>query len=92
METLTASRKYEKSADEIRNKESNTEMIERIEIKDTPFTAVRVENQWFLSMGKYRITEPTEDKEECMKEAENTTWNRIMQVVQIMVEYNLNKQ
>lgn len=64
----------------------NSELVERIEVKDTPFTIVKVNGEFFGTMGKYRITEPVEDLEECKKSLEGFNWNRVMQVVMLLVE------
>lgn len=62
------------------------ELVEHRKIEDTPFTAVRVNEDWFLTMGKYRLTEKLKTVEECQEEAKDASWMRIMQIVQIMIE------
>lgn len=75
-----------KNTDQELSKESNSnELVERIPITDTPFTAIRLDNKWFLTMGKYRISEPVDSFEQIQMEAENTTWDRIMQVILIVI-------
>ena len=32
------------------------ELFKQIQIEDTPFTAVKLQEKWFLTMGKYRLT------------------------------------
>lgn len=64
------------------------ELVEQIAIEDTPFTAVRLEDKWFLTLGKYRLTEPMKTKYEVMESAKDASWGRIMQVIQIMIEQN----
>ena len=74
-------------------KYSNEQLVEMEGIPDTPFTAVKVDNKWFLTMGKYRLTEPLQSLEECEKGAFDTSWFRIMQIIGIMMEeYEVNKQ
>lgn len=60
--------------------------VERKEIENSPFTAIRIGDECFGSMGKYRITEVYESIEEVEKELEVITWNRIVQVVILMIE------
>lgn len=61
------------------------ELIKRVEIEGTPFTAILVEEKWFLAAGKYRLTEPLKSLEECKKESK-PTWPRIMQMIYIVNE------
>ncbi len=64
----------------------NTELIERKELKDTPFVMVGTEQGWFGAIGKHRITELKETEKEVKKELEEVTWNRIVQVILIVTE------
>ena len=67
-------------------KNSGSEIIQKEEIKDTPFTIITVENKSFGTMGDYRITEPKKTVKEVKEELEKITWNRILQVVMILDE------
>jgi hypothetical protein len=79
------------NANQTTNSESSSELVERVEIKETPFTAVRADAKWFLTMGKYRLTEPLDTLEECEIAAFETSWSRIMQIMAIMIEeYKVN--
>lgn len=60
-------------------------------IEDSPFTAVKVMDKWFLSLGKYRLTGMLDSEEEVKDEAFNTSWDRLLSVMQIMITENLNK-
>lgn len=62
-----------------------TELIEIKEIEDTPFTAVRHEKDWFLMMGKYRLTEALTSEEECKEASKDASWWRIMSLMQVMI-------
>ncbi len=68
--------------------DSTSEMLVREEIKDSPFTLISMkeENKHFGVMGMHRITEYRESKEEVVKELEEFTWNRVIQVVMLLVE------
>lgn len=79
------------TAEQPDNNNSSNELVERLPIKDTPFTAIRLDKDWFLTMGKYRLTEPVHTFEEIEEIAYNPTWDRIMQIMQIMIEENKNK-
>lgn len=62
------------------------ELITRDEIKDSPFHVIGTEQGFFGSVGKYRITEPKKTKKEVEKELSEITWNRIVQVMLILLE------
>lgn len=68
------------------DKQNSSETIERENIENTPFTLIKVEEKWFGAMGKYRITEPSASKKEIETELKKVTWNRIVQVIQILIE------
>lgn len=62
-------------------------LVEQVEIEGTPFKAIRYNEQWFLALGKYRLTnEPLKTLEDVKEEAKDASWHRIMQVVGIMIE------
>lgn len=67
---------------------SSTELVEQIAVPNTPFTLNRIDQIWFVSMGKYRISEPLKTKDEAAENAESTDWFRILQVIKIMIEEN----
>lgn len=73
---------------------NSSEMLEQKTIEGTPFTAVRFGNNWFLAMGKYRLTAEGEcnSYEECEHESENASWWRIMQIINIMIQENKTEQ
>ena len=69
------------------NKEnSNSELIERTEIENSPFTIIKTKGMYFGVMGQYRLTEPNDNKETIEKELKELTWNRIIQVTLLLIE------
>lgn len=62
------------------------QLTEYEQVKGTPFTAVKDNGKWYVLMGKYRLTESFETKTEAVKDAEEITYFRIMQVFQIMMQ------
>lgn len=66
-------------------KSNSDQLLEKIEIENTPFTAIKVEDKWFLMMGKYRLTEAL-TKDEVLAASLDESWFRIMQVIKIMIE------
>lgn len=68
----------------IDKQDSNYELITRTDVEDSPFVIIGKDNEYFGVMGKYRITEPEETKEEVLKKLQKITWNRIIQVIMIL--------
>jgi len=71
---------------------NSNQLVERIPIEDTPFTAIKCDNQWFLTMGKYRLTEPMPSLDEVTQDAQRADWTRVMQIIQIMIDENEAKR
>lgn len=63
-------------------------IIERFPQEGTPFDIIKLDNKYMLYLGKYRLTEPLETYEEARKEVKDTSWIRIMQIIQAMIEEN----
>lgn len=61
-------------------------LIERTEVKDSPFIIVSTEEGHFGSMGKWRITEVMDTVQGVKKDLEKITWNRLVQVVLLLIE------
>lgn len=76
---------YQKKPD---NSSSGEQLVEQHPIKNTPFTALKYDGKWYLTMGKYRLTKELQTKEKCIYESKNASWNRLMQVIQIMIDNN----
>lgn len=66
--------------------EQNHKLIEQIEVENTPFRVIRIDDKWFVSMGKYRLTHPLKTKDEAMVSALDESWWRIIQVQNIQIE------
>ena len=50
------------------------QLLEQHKVDDTPFTLVKYNDKWFLTMGKYRLTEPTPTREETESQVHDVTW------------------
>lgn len=77
--------------------ENPDKLIDYITTDNSPFTiaVVQRENEkakdYYLMMGKYRIfPNPFMDLETAKQEAESITWDKIMQIIAIMVRSFLN--
>lgn len=76
-----------KSDEELLTKhEDSKQIVERIEIENTPFTAIKTGEEWHLTLGRYRLTQALKTKDEALAEGLNESWWRIMQIIQIMID------
>lgn len=68
------------------SKDSNSkQLVEIEEVKGTPFAKVKEGKYWALVLGNYKLTPPMK-KEDIEEEAKRMDWNRIMQVMHVMIE------
>lgn len=77
------------SAEEQNNSPSSEQLTEFIPIQDTPFTAVRIEDKYFLVMGKYRLTDAFKTFEEIEQDTTIITWNRLVQVMALIARHEI---
>ena len=66
----------------------NEELINFTEVENTPFTVISKEEQHIVMLGKYRVSETFESKDEAIKDANSITWNRITQLITVMLRLN----
>lgn len=64
--------------------QKNEQIVEYKQLKGTPFTLVRQNEDYFLVMGDNRLTEPTKTEEETMEKLESEKWMIIFTVVAIV--------
>ena len=67
------------------DKPKSEELVRRTEVKNSPFTIIEIDGKCFGTMGTYRVTEEG-TFEDVKKELESITWNRIVQVMLILLE------
>lgn len=66
---------------------SNNELIKMHEVENTPFTLIETEEGIHVMLGKYRLTaEPFTDANSAYQDAKRTDWERMMQVMGVMIE------
>ena len=63
-ETETTSKQQQELSD---TTDKNSYLVEFVEIKGTPFTAVKENENWFVIMGKYKLRETFENKESAIE-------------------------
>jgi len=77
----------------LNNTESNTaeisnlneELVQVTPIEETPFACLKYDNNYYLVLGKYRLTQAMETKEAVEIASTDASWHRIMQICGIMV-------
>ena len=70
------------------NSESNEQLVEYKPIGKTPFTAVRNEETWFITVGKYKAPHDFKSYEECYDYVEENMWEMIGLFTTVIVEEN----
>lgn len=68
------------------NHKQNSILTEREPIKGTPFTLIKQDEQWFMVMGDYRVTETTKTKEEQIEKLESEKWLLIMHICIVAIK------
>lgn len=68
----------------------NEELISREQVDDSPFWIIGIDGKYFGAMGRYRLTEPTEDVDSLREELRGMTWNRLIQVIEIILDSHKN--
>lgn len=62
------------------NLKENSTLVENEDLKGTPFILRKRDNQWFLTVSDYRVTEPTNTKEEQLFKLDSEKWLLIMHI------------
>lgn len=65
---------------------TSEELIKRTEVENSPFIIININDEYFGTLGKYRITEIYNNFNDCKNDLEKITWNRITQVIQLIFE------
>lgn len=60
---------------------NSSELMETEKIEGTPFTIIRWDEQYFLSMGQYRLTEPLPNKQAVLDHIDNNIWDIVLQMI-----------
>lgn len=61
---------------------SSSELVERKEIKNTPFEIVgNPEQGYFLALGRFRLTNPEKTKDEVLIKLRQDRWNIITTMI-----------
>lgn len=71
----------------------NKEIIKQKEIEGTPFKIIEIEGEYFLTLGKYRLTQPMDKEEDVRKYLITDKWTLLLQMIEIrfQIEKEENK-
>jgi len=67
-------------------KQDSGSLIERVELAEGSFVAVKKDGGWFLTMGKYQITDEHENLHELEKMVSGINWKFMITIIGVMVE------
>lgn len=84
----TESHSNENSVENTDNEQSSTSLIERTQVGNTPFTAVKHEGNLFLTLGRYKLKEGFNDISEMHDYIEKNLWHCIGVLVQAIIDEN----
>ncbi|AXH76973.1 MAG: hypothetical protein [Microviridae sp.] len=75
------------SFDQVTNMDSskNEKLYESTPIQDTPFQVVKMQEKYFLALGKYRLTDLMDTFEAVEQEVINSTWDLLFRVISVAV-------
>ena len=72
------------SLEDAENKLHSSKLKETEEIKGTPFVTVKYNEQFFVALGNYRISEYFATIEEALDDAKRDDWDRRFQCMEIV--------
>lgn len=70
---------------------NSSELVEKEEIKGTPFTIIGMDKKYFLTLGDYRFTEAMTSKEEVIKYMETNMWDLVLQTIIVHHKIEMRK-
>lgn len=66
------------------DKSDYSKLVDVKPIEDTPFAVIKYEDEYFLAMGNYRISEKFKTFEEAENDIKDVSWNRLVSVMEIV--------
>lgn len=77
--------------EQLLQKNNENKQIKKIhELKDLPFTIVEFDNQYFVALGKYRLSHMFKSIQKAREDARKITWTRLIQVIHIIQQETQN--
>lgn len=70
----------------------NNDLITDVQaLEGSPFTIVKYEDNYFLALGKYRVSDLIADKEEVEAMANDVSWNVLLAVINAVAQEVVNE-
>jgi len=63
---------------EVQNEIKSDVLTEVEAIEGSPFSIVKIDDEYFLALGKYRLSELSKDKKEVLDSVNDTSWERML--------------
>jgi len=91
---ITTQQNTQQSVEEQTKQNSNSELLQRKPIEGTPFEAVNTGEGWFLTLGKYKLTDKKEDIVELLEETKvkETNWEFLITTMSVIIESILTEK
>jgi hypothetical protein len=70
---------------------ANEQLIKRHDIPNTPFVIVEIENEYFATMGQYRMTEKYSNYEDAYNSIMDNNWNNVTNLIIVLTEILKNQ-
>lgn len=68
------------------DKQDSSELVENHPLEGTPFVARKIGEQWFLTMGKYKIAEGFSTITEAIEATKDASWDMLMKVALVIAQ------
>lgn len=74
------------------NKPNSSKLIEREQIEGTPFTLIKQDEKYFLTLGNYMVTPKCNTQTEAFEYIGENQWNIVTTLIDIMINHYNNKK
>jgi len=69
--------------------EKGSEILEKEVIPQTPFVIIKEKDKYYGLIGRYRLTEPCETREEAIQETTKMTWDNLIKIMIVVQDMEL---
>jgi len=68
--------------------EEKEQLIETMDVKDTPFTVIRKDDKYAVCMGQNRLSAWFESEEEAYADCKDVSWDRLLNVIMLCIKHS----
>jgi len=83
---LVESMNVKEQTQENKQESTSTQLVETVKLQGTPFDAVRYDETWIVTCGKYKGSDTFKNLDECLEAVTNPNWELIMIVISSLIE------